>query len=973
MKWILQFKIALLSRHFLIGLAFTSLNIVSVSAATITSTASGGSWANGGTWVGGLAPTAGDNVIIATTTGSVTIGSNVSCVNLTINSRGVLTLNGTRTLNVTGDLNMPRPANGYTSELNVNGGTLNVSGTFTMSASSGTRYALLNITTGTANLSDFSSAGNASQIIFAGSGTVNFEGTIAGTKITIVPDIGTLNFGGSEDQLIWKTTYNNLIISGTGVKTLSTGVTIVSNVLTVESGANLNLNAQTISLSGTGDVFQADGTIQTSGSTLRFIGVSDQNVPGITYGNLTFSDVGTKILADATSLTINGNWVCNSPVTMNGSAGVDVSGNITGNGAITMNTGLITIGGSWTNSAALTAGTGKIIYSSADPQTVRQLTYYDLELSGAGLKTGSNITVDHVCTINTGTEFDMLTRTLTLNGAGTPLVNNGTISGSTYKITYAGELDQNIAEMSYMNLICEGAGTKIIDDGNQVNVGINWTNNSPVTLAGSAGMSIIGNITGAGNISMGTGTLSIEGNWTNSGTLTPGSGTVSYSANGNQSMQTINYYNLTLSGTGVKSFSAGSPLISNVLTVDNGVELNYGNRTIELSGPGLPLVVNGSLSGTTGTISFTGIAAQQIPGISYRNLSFTGGDKTINSADTITVEINWQVDSEAILSGNASAIVSGDIIGDGNITMNNGTLTLAGTYSNTGSFTANTGTFLYNSDSGTQLVSADINYYDLGFAGTAIKTIADDTVFVANSWDVESPASLTGTGSVDITEGISGVGAITMEDGIISIEGLWDHQGVFDPGNGTVHYDGSDQGVAALNYYDLQVSEEGTKTLEGNIVVSNVMSINAPALFDLGSNIITLSGSSTPLVSTGIVIPATSTVNYTSTSDCEIAAVNYHNLDASGGNRVLPAGGTVGISGTFIPGVGTYTVTGSTVEFNGDLDQTIPPFTFYDLLISGDGTKLIDSVVNVNEITIEDGSMVNLFSDGNGVLNITNE
>lgn len=940
--------------------------------ATRTSTASGGNWTNGATWVGGNVPTAGDNVVIATTTGAVTVNANVSCVNLTINSQGILTLSGTNTLSLSGDLSMPRPANGFTNELNVNAGTLNVSGGFTMSATSGTRYATMNITTGTANLNNFTSGGNSSQIIFVGNGLVKFSGTLTGTRITIVQDIGTVQFDGTVDQPIWKTAYNNLTISGSGIKSLPAN-TVIDNVLSVESGANLNLDGFILTMNGSGNIFQVAGTLQTSASTVRFSGTSDQNIPGLSYFNLTFNNTGTKILDDGSILTITGDWVCSAPVTMNGTAGANISGNLTGNGAITMNTGTLTIAGNWTNSGSFSAGTSKVFYNGTNPQNVRQLTYYDLELAGTGIKTaGNSLTVEHIFTLNSGVQLDMGNRTLTLSGSGTPLVNAGTITGGTWKVDYASTSAQNVAGIDYYNLTFSDIGTKTIMNGDQINVTSTWLNNSPAVFDGTAGMNLTGNLIGSGDISMGSGTIAIEGNWTNSGILTPGTGLVRYSALGDQTMQTINYYNLSLSGSGIKSFSSGAPQVTNVLTVDNGVELNYGNRTLELTGAGSPLVVNGTISGTTGTISFSGLSAQQIPPLTYRNLACSGGAKTINTGDNLIIELSWDINSGTTLTGTASAVVSNDITGNGNITMGSGTLTLGRSYTNTGTFAANTSTFSYNDNTNNQDIATTINYYNLSLSGGATKRITNATISVANNWDIGNQASLIGTGGVDVGGNIGGVGNISIVNGTISLGGSWSNSGTFDAGTGTVVYDGSTQDVVVLPYYNLQISAAGTKTMTGDMTVSNILTLNSPATLDLSSTTLTLPTNPNPFVSTGTVLPSSSTVNYTSLSVVEIAAVDYFNLDCSGGDRTLPALATVGIAGVFTPGAGTYTITDSTVNFNGDASQTIPSFTYDDVLISGVGEKLIDSAVNVNTITIENGAQVNLFSSGSGILNVGN-
>jgi hypothetical protein len=78
----------------------------------------------------------------------------------------------------------------------------------------------------------------------------------------------------------------------------------------------------------------------------------------------------------------------------------------------------------------------------------------------------------------------------------------------------------------------------------------------------------------------------------------------------------------------------------------------------------------------------------------------------------------------------------------------------------------------------------------------------------------------------------------------------------------------------------------------------------------------------------------TSTLNIASTASQTIPAANYGNLDLTGGARVLASSGTIGICGTFTRGAGAYTVTGSTVDYNGSGAQTISAGTYNNLTIS---------------------------------------
>ncbi len=87
-----------------------------------------------------------------------------------------------------------------------------------------------------------------------------------------------------------------------------------------------------------------------------------------------------------------------------------------------------------------------------------------------------------------------------------------------------------------------------------------------------------------------------------------------------------------------------------------------------------------------------------------------------------------------------------------------------------------------------------------------------------------------------------------------------------------------------------------------------------------------------------------STVNYAGTAAQTIVAQNYGNLTSSNlGVRTLASTGTIGIAGTFTPGGNTYTITGSTVDFNGTAPQTIPVFNYNNLTSSNSGGRTLAS------------------------------
>jgi Bacterial Ig domain/Carboxypeptidase regulatory-like domain len=143
-------------------------------------------------------------------------------------------------------------------------------------------------------------------------------------------------------------------------------------------------------------------------------------------------------------------------------------------------------------------------------------------------------------------------------------------------------------------------------------------------------------------------------------------------------------------------------------------------------------------------------------------------------------------------------------------------------------------------------------------------------------------------------------------------------------------------------------STVGSVSLGSNVTVGGSLNVNA-GLFDLQTftanhttpaagqlNIVNgatlkIGGSNSfPANYLAHTFGQTSTVEYGGSGTQLIAALpDYGNLTISGtGPRTLASSGTVGIFTTFTPGTNTYTITGSTIEYNGTSLQTLPSSGF---------------------------------------------
>ncbi|MBK0382122.1 T9SS type A sorting domain-containing protein [Pedobacter sp. SD-b] len=193
--------------------------------------------------------------------------------------------------------------------------------------------------------------------------------------------------------------------------------------------------------------------------------------------------------------------------------------------------------------------------------------------------------------------------------------------------------------------------------------------------------------------------------------------------------------------------------------------------------------------------------------------------------------------------------------------------------------------------------------------------------------------------------------------------------------NGTTQNTGNGLPATVNN---LTIDNNSAVTLRtGSINVNGAFTINSGSL-DLGTNLLTtptsvgFTGNGTlytqNISATPLQVSKTwgGTVAYNSSSPQTIVNGDYTNLNGTGGNRTLSS--LINIAGDFIPGTPSlYTITGSTVNFNGTGPQNIPTFDFNNLSASNNGTKTVTGDATVlNTLQVNDAAVIN----GNGNLTL---
>jgi hypothetical protein len=312
-------------------------------------------WSVGSNWDDGNVPTSLVNVTIPNTTNKPYVNGNYPCANLTVASGATVHIYAGRSLIVSG-----------TSDIN---GTLTGAGTF-----------------------------DANGAVDANGGSITMSGTLKlGSTVSSLGNLststGTVEYDGAT-QTVTADTYYNLVIGGTGTKSLSGNTNWTS--LTVNSSPTFNTSTRICS-SG---AMVVNGTLAITTGTITNSGATDIN------GRLTISTG----LFDA-----NGSFDAN---------GGDVD--FTGAGTLRLASTVTSLG-------TLTSNYGTVRYDGSGSQTIFTDVYNNLSTYGGTQTLAGNVTVNNTLHVESGT-LNVNSRTLTLSGLsnidGNLTVTSGTINAS---------------------------------------------------------------------------------------------------------------------------------------------------------------------------------------------------------------------------------------------------------------------------------------------------------------------------------------------------------------------------------------------------------------------------------------------------------------------------------------------------------------------------------------------------------------
>ena len=833
---------------------------------------------------------------ISTTNGNILQLSQITSYTLSIgrdfliqgNSRVQFATTGTPVvINVTRDFTVSSSnATANTIAFNATGSTtINVTGNFSKSGASSVAFVLGTTGTGILNLrGDFSLTGGTltrNSSVSSGSAAVNFNGS----------STNTFTNSGTISNAI------NFLIANGKILNMGTSAITGSGTFAIQSGATMGVGSPDgLNISGTalGNIKTTGARTYTAAANIKYNG-SGQSL-GDEWGstgaltgvavNLEIANTGSGVVVN--NVTGNTNVVGNLTLTSGSLAigntnTIDVKSNFSATGGF--------IKGDPTSSLTF-SGSGSISGNLNFTSTFENLKNFTISRAGT-VVLGTNLTIDPAGAL-------AFTSTGNLNITGRTLNVNGDITQSA-----AGGLISTTATNSNLLIGGTGALSALPFTGTMLlnnvtfgrTTGGTYTWGTAATVSGTLDLNS-GTLTHSSGLTMGAGSLFSRSSGTSFTTLAP---------------NTTGAYDVTYTGT----LTTGLELPSNSTDLRN---LSVaGNATL-----GGPITINGNLSITSGTLN----ASANNVTMAGASFSVAGGSFSINSANTVT----FSRVGTTTLSGGAIAGTQ-----FGNLVINTGTivsapnanLNVSGTWSNSGTFTANSGKITFNG-AAQSLNPNGQAFNDVEFAGTLIKTLA---------------GQLDVNGALTITSTLSDAGNFP-----INVAGSWNNVGTFTAGGGTVTFNGTNQSINPNSqaFFNLTIGgPSGTKTLSNPVVIGGILTINSGTTFDVGvgSNAVTLAGN---WVNNGSFTRQTGTVTFNGTTTLSGTAPSLHHVTITG--TLVSTAGTLDVSGDWLNS-NTFTANGGTVQFSGSTQSITPGAqSFNNVTISGSGIKTVAASTTVNGI-----------------------
>ncbi len=854
---------------------------------------------------------------------------------------------------------------------------------------------LISFTDGAGATANFSLSGSESNLKVSTGGTFR--------SLAFAPFISTTNYYYNGTGDVTSTSSWGTNTDGTGIN--PTDFTSVQQVFNLRNAALIPALTSNWTVSGTdskivvGDGtnactftipsgFTVTGTVDVAANGTLSIANTVSPTFGIlsSSGTVTYSGTVAQTIPSGSSFSNLSITNTNATVSAGGAFSVSTSINIASGANLDMVTYPLTFTGT------TTSGTGTLLTqnTSATPFPTSKTWNFQINFNraagGQTIPTNSSTTFNGLIISNTsgtispsgtltvngnldltnsGSTLNMLTQSLV---CGTGFTTSG--SGTLYSqnVTGSGALNtHNIApgqKTFNFNVVFNGAAAQTLPQLNPI-----FNNLTIATTGGNA--SVYNGIVVNGVLTINSGsTLSANGTFTGtfttSGTGTFLTGVTNTNATPLPATNKTYTFHVSYNSTSAQTIVAG--------TYNGNLDATGGNRTLASSGV---ITVAGTFTAGSGTYTTTGStlslgSTATIPtltGANYNNLVIAGG--TLTAPSTLAVNGDFTISSGATFIAPST------------------NFTVGGNWSNSGTYTHNNGSVIFNGSN--QTITGSTNFYDFtksvataatltfssgatqGFAGTLtlsgvsgqLLTLASSTASVANINVAASNVSYVAVSNNNNTG--TSIDAFNSTDNGNNTG--WSFAQVPPTWTGTNSSNWND----ANNWTPVGIPASNAVVTIAKTGAFDLAIETSPTVASLtissGNNVTLLDGKTLTL-NGGLTNEGTFTADETSTvtvaGNALIAGAGttaFNNLTINGGATLSGAGFSV--SGVWTK-TGTFSHTSGTVVFNGTAVQTIPAnISFVGLSITNTSASVTagGALTVTNNINIASGATLNMGSN----------
>ncbi len=450
------------------------------------------------------------------------------------------------------------------------------------------------------------------------------------------------------------------------------GAAVNVTKLHIVTGGTYTGSTETLTISGTGTTtsrpfFIDSGTFTPTSNTTVFTGGASSDLQNTTYYNLTIN--GTGPFNGMGSTTVNNELLISSGTLAMGANDLNVGSSTSNSGSVKVaSAGVVSQTSSATTTILSSASGSNCIGAdgASCAGTPGTIGFYNLTVGNASttfttsLAASATMTVAGVLTVTTNATYAEGSGTTTvLSGAGTPLVNNGTMSfntsGSITRYTSSTGVTALAsgagASISYGDLEISGTGT--FNAGKTVNATRSLKVISGTLAMGSFDLySGLPSLTNSGSIQVSSGASLTQGNANATYILSSNGGSNCIGGSGASctgTQGTITFGDLVV-GNGTDSSTttmAGDAPVITVTGTTNGLYIN-GNGTLSANGTinlstNFYHATNGVFTANSSTVNLTAVAAdttQKIEGTvdtTFFTLSAATGNRTLQFSNGRTV------------------------------------------------------------------------------------------------------------------------------------------------------------------------------------------------------------------------------------------------------------------------------------------------------------------------------------------------